>query len=161
MQQLASDQTKSKRQSSFNVAISDWDHRDCLAGDKLQQDVFRWLSPPDPWKNHHIACNSRHRGSAEWFIQGNTFLEWKASEAPSSSLWIHGKRPLISISYAFQRLKFFVFVAGAGKSVFWFVKLLIFLSRELIVFDQLRNHRGHRFHAESRARVTRVLLLRF
>jgi hypothetical protein len=32
-----------------------------------------------------------------------------------------------------QRLKSFLFVAGAGKSVLWYVKLLIFPSRELIV----------------------------
>jgi hypothetical protein len=72
----------------------------CLAGDSLQQDIFRWLSPPDPWKNHNLACKSRHRGSAAWFVQGNTLLEWKAEEAPSSLLWVHGKRPLISNSYS-------------------------------------------------------------
>ncbi|KAF8462657.1 hypothetical protein DFH94DRAFT_659177, partial [Russula ochroleuca] len=80
MQQLASDQNKSKR-------------------DNLHKDIFKWLSPPDPWKNHHLACKSRHRRSAAWFVQGNTFSEWKASEAPSSILWVHGK-------------------PGAGKSVF-------------------------------------------
>jgi hypothetical protein len=92
MQQLASGSNKSKRQSFVHVAIADWDHQICLAGDSLEQDIFRWLSPPDPWKNHHIACKSRHRGSAEWFVQSNTFSEWKASEAPSSLLWVHGKR---------------------------------------------------------------------
>ena len=30
-------------------------------------------------------------------------------------------------------LNFFLFVAGAGKSVFWYVKFLVFLSRELIL----------------------------
>jgi hypothetical protein len=33
----------------------------------------------------------------------------------------------------FCRLKFFLFVAGAGKSVFWYVKPLIFPPQELIV----------------------------
>ena len=92
MQQRTSDLNKSKRQSFFNVVIADWDHRDCLAGDNVQRDISRWLSPPDPWKNHHIACNSRHPGSAAWFIQGNIFSEWKASEAGSALLWVHGKR---------------------------------------------------------------------
>ena len=102
MQQLTSDLNKSKRQSFSNVVIPDWDHRDFLVlGDGLQQDITKWLSPPDPWKNHHIARDSHRRGSAAWFIQGNTFLEWKASEAPSSSLWIHGKRALISSSFTF------------------------------------------------------------
>ena len=103
------DQNKSKRQSFFGVAIAGWDHRNCLAGDKLQQDIVKWLSPPDYLKNHHIACESRHSGSAEWFIQGNTFAEWKSSEAPSSTLWIHGKRPSIPNSYAFAETKIFLF----------------------------------------------------
>jgi hypothetical protein len=93
MQQLASDLNKSKRESFFNVAIADWDHRDCLAGDSLHKNISNWLSPPDPWKNHHLACKSRHRQSAAWFIQGNTFKEWKLSEATSSILWVHGNRP--------------------------------------------------------------------
>jgi hypothetical protein len=107
MQQLASDLNsapapikpeqaklaKSERESFLNVAIADWDHRDCRAGDNMQQDILRWLSPPDPWKNYHIACKSRHPGSAAWFIQGNSFSEWKASETPSFLLWLHGKRP--------------------------------------------------------------------
>ncbi len=62
-----------------------------MAGDKLQQDVRNWLSPPDPWKNHHIARKSRHKGTAAWFVGGNTLSEWKSS-GPNSLLWIHGKR---------------------------------------------------------------------
>jgi hypothetical protein len=119
MQHLASSLNKSKRQSSFYVAIYDWDHQDCLAGDRLQQDIIRWLSPPDPWKNHHIACESCHHGSAAWFIQSDTFSEWKVSEAPSYHLWVYGKRLLISNSYAFVETEIFPFVAGAGKSVLW------------------------------------------
>ena len=90
-----------------------------MAGDSLQKDIFKWLSPPDPWKNHHIACKSRHHGSAAWFIEGDMFSEWKASEDPSSSLWIHGKRSLIPTFNAFTETECLVFVAGAGKSVFW------------------------------------------
>jgi hypothetical protein len=117
--------------------VPDWDHRDCPTGDSLQKNIFGWLSPPDPWKNHHVACKSRHRGTAEWFIQGNTFLEWKTSEVPGSLLWVHGKRLLIPSSCGSTETKycpFFGFAAGAGKSVFWYVKFFIFLSRELIVF---------------------------
>ncbi|KAF8468611.1 hypothetical protein DFH94DRAFT_847987 [Russula ochroleuca] len=78
MQEITSDMNKSKR-------------------DKMQKHLQRWLSPPDPWKNHNIACESHHLGTATWFIQGNTFSEWKASDL-GSLLWIHGK-------------------PGAGKSV--------------------------------------------
>ena len=141
MQHLASSLNKPKRQSSFYVAIDDWDHQDCLAGDRLQQDIIRWLSPPDPWKNHYIACKSRYTGSAAWFIEGNTFSEWKASEAPSSLLWVHGKRLLIRSPYAFAEAEIIFFVVGAGKSVFWYVKLLI-LSSETYCVGQFHNHRG-------------------
>jgi hypothetical protein len=41
MHQIASDLTKSKREPFFDVAIADWDHRDCPAGDNLQQDIFK------------------------------------------------------------------------------------------------------------------------
>jgi hypothetical protein len=99
----------------------------------LQQDIFKWLSPPDPWKNHHTACKSRHRGSAEWFIQDGRFSAWKTSDVPSSVLWVHGKRALISSSYALVESGILGFVAGAGKSVFWYVKLVMFLSGKPIV----------------------------
>jgi hypothetical protein len=75
--------------------VADWDHQDCPTGESLQKDIFGWLSPPDPWKIHHAACISRHRGTAKWFIRGNTVSEWKASEVPGSLLWVHGKRMLI------------------------------------------------------------------
>src|ERR1700733_15860166 len=75
--------------------VVEWDNRDCPTGDSLQVKIFGWLSPPDPWKNHHAACKSRHHSTAEWFIQGNTFPEWRTSEVPGSLLWVHGKRLLI------------------------------------------------------------------
>src|ERR1700733_14668811 len=94
MHQVASELNKAKREPFFAV-VADCDHRDCPTGDNLQKDIFGWLSPPDPWKNHHAACESRHHGTAEWFIQGNTFQEWRTSEIPGSHLWVHGKRLLI------------------------------------------------------------------
>jgi hypothetical protein len=60
----------------------------------MQEDVRKWLSPPDAWKNQNIARKSQHSGTAEWFVQGDTFSAWKASD-PSSLLWIHGKRSLL------------------------------------------------------------------
>jgi len=82
---------KLKRQLFSSVAIVSLNHRDCSAGDKLQQDIRSWLSPPDPWKNHNVARGLHHKGTAAWFTQGNAFSEWKSS-GPSSLLWIHGKR---------------------------------------------------------------------
>jgi hypothetical protein len=69
-----------------------------LAGDKLERNVRKWLSPPDPWKNHNIACELHREGTAAWFLQGDTFSQWKAS-TPSSHLWIHGKRQLLLVHY--------------------------------------------------------------
>jgi hypothetical protein len=125
MHQVASDLNKGKRESFFDVVVADWDHRDCPTGDSLQKDIFGWLAPPDPWKNHHAACESCHRGTAEWFIHGNTFPEWKTSEVPRSLLWVHGERLLITNFAVQQRLNFFSFgfAAGAGKSVLWYVKI--------------------------------------
>jgi NACHT domain len=135
MQEVASDLNKSKRQSIFDIAIADWDHRDCLAGDDLQRNIFGWLSPPDPWKNYHIACESHHGGSAAWFIEGNTFSEWKASEAQSSLLWVHGKRPSIPRSYSFSETDEFPSHSGCGKKRFLVRQTLILPSRVLIVLN--------------------------
>ncbi len=62
-----------------------------FTGDKLQQDVRDWLSPPDPWKNHNLARESRHGGTGTWSTEGDTCAEWKSSDA-SPLLWVHGKR---------------------------------------------------------------------
>jgi len=93
LHRVASDMNKLKRQLFPNVTLAAWNHRDCLAGDKLQQDIRNWLSPPDPWKNHNIARGSRHSGTGAWFVNGSTLEEW-GSSGPSSLLWVHGKRQL-------------------------------------------------------------------
>jgi hypothetical protein len=108
MHQVASDLNKAKREPFFDAVVADWDDRDCLTGDSLQKDILGWLLPPDPWKNHHAACKSRHRGTAEWFIQGNIFSEWKASEVPASLLWVDGKRLLIPSFYGSSETKMFL-----------------------------------------------------
>jgi len=161
MHQVASDLNKAKREPFFDVVVVDRDHRDCRTGDSLQKDIFGWLSPPDPWKNHHAACNLRHRGTAEWFIHGNTFPEWRTSEVPGSLLWVHGKRLLIPIFCGSTDTKiflFFGFVAGAGKSVFWYVKFSTFIPGTYGV-PQLHDHRRHLCHAKSWTRVVSIFLL--
>ena len=67
-------------------------------GDQMQRDVYAWLSPPDPSTNHNIACEASHSGTAQWFIKGSTFDDWKTS---GSLLWIHGMRsfPVITCLY--------------------------------------------------------------
>ena len=143
--------------------VVEWDHWDCPTGDRLQKDIFGWLSPPDPWKNHHAACKSHHSGTAEWFIHGNTFPEWKTSDVPGSLLWVHGKRLLNTSFCSLTETEFCCgFAAGAGKSVFWCVIFLYsHTSIGNLLCSQLHDHRRHPCHAKSWARVISIFLLRF
>ena len=133
MHQVASDLNKAKREPFFYVVVVDRDHRDCLTGDSLQKDIFRWLSPPDPWKNHHAACELRHGGTAEWFTQGNTFSEWKTSKVPSSLLWVHGKRLLFPSFCDSTETKFFFFWLRSGR---WKKRVLV---RKIFIFGSREN----------------------
>lgn len=56
---------------------------------QLRDNFQTWLSPPNPSINHNIACKAHHKGTAQWFLGGSIFNEWKAT---GSLLWIHGKR---------------------------------------------------------------------
>ena len=58
-------------------------------GDQLREKFRTWLSHPDPSINHNTACDIQHEGTAMWFIQGNTFNDWREN---SSLLWISGNR---------------------------------------------------------------------
>ena len=110
MHRVASDLNKAKREPFIDIVVADWDHRDCQTGDNLQKDIFGWLSAPDPWTNHHAACESCHPGTAEWFIRGNTFPEWRTSEVPGSLLWVHGKRLSITSFAIQQKLNYYFLI---------------------------------------------------
>ena len=104
--------------SSFSsVQGDDWDCAKPI-GDKLLRDVRQWISPPDPWKNHNLARESRHTGTGAWWIRGDAYAKWKSS-GPNSLLWIHGKR-LYSVAVFFPEIDYAVSPAGAGKSVIWY-----------------------------------------
>ena len=103
-----------------------------LTGDKLQQDVRKWLSPPDPWKNHNLARETQHGGTGTWWIQGDTYAEWKSS-GKNSLLWVHGKRQYSTL-YSFLKLMVKDTSAGAGKSVIWYDDLSIVCVRQLMPF---------------------------
>jgi hypothetical protein len=62
---------------------------------QLRENLRKWLSPPDPSKNHNIACALRHEGSAKWFFEGGIYHDWKST---SSLLWIYGKRTSLFLS---------------------------------------------------------------
>ncbi|KAF8489917.1 hypothetical protein F5888DRAFT_1147957 [Russula emetica] len=55
---------------------------------QLRKSIHKWLSPPDPSKNHNIACDTHHKKTAKWFFQGRIYQEWKST---GSLLWVHGK----------------------------------------------------------------------
>ena len=58
-----------------------------LSGKQLRESIHKWLSPPDPSKNHNIACNTHHKKTAKWVFQGKIYQEWKST---GSLLWVHG-----------------------------------------------------------------------
>ena len=60
---------------------------ECSANTELQENLQKWLSPPDPSTNHNIARKAHHKGTVSWFFQGGIFKQWKLSPL----LWIHGK----------------------------------------------------------------------
>jgi hypothetical protein len=120
IQDVASDVNKLKRQSYLTFSGLYGKSNACFAGDQLQKAIKGWLSPPDPLKNHRLACASRHEATATWFVQGDMFSEWKSSQR-SSLLWIHGKRQSLLGRYAFIKTDEYLLIAGAGKSVFWYV----------------------------------------
>ncbi|KAH9966864.1 hypothetical protein BC827DRAFT_705047 [Russula dissimulans] len=71
-----------------NVIITK-DAMDQLTRNQLREKLRTWLSPPDPSINHNTARETQHRVTANWFIQGNTFRDWKKN---GSLLWIRGNR---------------------------------------------------------------------
>ena len=60
-----------------------------LTGNQLRDNLLRWLSPSDPSTNHNIASKAHHNGTAQWFLEGSIFNQWKSTDP---FLWLHGKR---------------------------------------------------------------------
>ena len=97
-----------------------------VIGRQIQQDLYRWLSPPDSSINHNIARKAHYKGTASWFFQGGVFNKWRSSP---SLLWIHGKRMLLATPLSLpDPSKIFIFAAGSGKSVLWLVASLLLLK---------------------------------
>jgi hypothetical protein len=75
------------RKSLYHPALST--HSDILTSGQLRDSLFRWLSPSDPSTNHNTTSKAHHDGTAQWFIQGTIFNQWKSTD---KFLWIHGIR---------------------------------------------------------------------
>ena len=90
-----------------------------FTGNQSRTELRRWLASPNPSINHNTAHDTQHDGTANWFIQGPTFDEWKTS---GSLLWIRGNRMLQFPCHAFVTTNGLSgFSAGAGKSILWYV----------------------------------------
>jgi hypothetical protein len=96
MQQAANDVDEVKRSLSLSLTAFTSRGLNILIGKQLRQELWKWLSPPDPSTNHNIARNSHHEGTATWFFQWSIFEEWKSNP---SLLWIHGKGTLFLLPY--------------------------------------------------------------
>ena len=53
-----------------------------------QEELFRWLSAPDPSENCNKALDRRQEGTGLWFFQTSLFQKWQIEE--NSFLWLHG-----------------------------------------------------------------------
>jgi hypothetical protein len=89
MQQTANDVDQIKRSSSLTLSVLVVEPYAFLSGEQLRESIHKWLSPPDPSKNHNIASDTHHKKTANWFFQGRIYQEWKST---GSILWVHGKR---------------------------------------------------------------------
>jgi hypothetical protein len=106
-----------------------------LTGDDLQKNIQTWLSLPDPWKNHNTACETYHKRTATWFIEGDAFTEWKSS---GSLLWIRGNRmSSIALSYFYIDPDDSNLAAGAGKTVLRYVMHSILSIAATHVLDKV------------------------
>jgi hypothetical protein len=94
MEQIANDVDQVKRLSSLDFISSVYGALHIVSENQLRENIYRWLSPPDPSTNHNIACGTHFKRTAAWFFQGSTFREWKSN---GSLLWIHGKRAVVPL----------------------------------------------------------------
>lgn len=72
-----------------------------LVAAELRERVIHWIAPPNITAVHHeAACRTREAGTGNWFLEGETYHDWKTGQIPF--LWLHG-------------------IPGCGKSVLWYV----------------------------------------
>jgi hypothetical protein len=132
-----------------------------LTGNRLRQDLRRWLSPQDPSSNHIIACNAHHQGTATWFFDRRTYKEWK-STGSESLLWIHGKRVPLSHSVAWRHI-IKIFICSWLREEHTLVRTVftvLLMIIESLVFLQFDNHRRCENHVQCRSSLDRIFLFR-
>jgi len=123
----------------------------------MQKKIQKWLSPPDMSINQNTACEAHHNGTAAWFLEGSIYNEWKMT---GSLLWTHGNRMVFIVSPP-TPLIIFGFIAGSGKSIFWWVTLRLTSDNVANIRQQFVDHKGHRISTCNWIGFNRLLLLRF
>ena len=119
---------------------------DSFTGNQLRDNLLRWLSPPDPSINHNIACKARHNDSAQWFLQGSIFDQWKST---GSFLWIHGKRALLLGFTKCQLLIISQFCSGIREKYTLVCPFSTFsASVKLTLSNQFLDHTGYLTHVQ-------------
>ncbi|KAG9843598.1 Pfs, NACHT and ankyrin domain protein, partial [Aureobasidium melanogenum] len=56
--------------------------------DRKQERIVKWISNLDPSIAYTQAHKKRHPGTGRWFVDSDTFAEWKSQS--SGFLWLHG-----------------------------------------------------------------------
>src|SRR5258707_15109121 len=83
-----------------------------LIGNQTREKLRSWFAPPNPSVNHNTACGTQHDGTAEWFIRGSTFGEWKKN---GFLLWIRGNRMLLKHFHTFMTVNVVWFFSGVWQ----------------------------------------------
>ena len=105
-----------------HAPIPNFERSGLFTGNLLHDNLLRWLLPSNPSINHNIASKAHHDSMAQWFFQGHIFNQWKSA---ASFLWVHGKHVFLLISLCDINLNHLDSIAGAGKSILWFVLHLL------------------------------------
>jgi hypothetical protein len=51
--------------------------------------IKNWLSPPDPWTNHHPARHLHQAETGKWVLENDAYKAWLGGS--TRHLWLHGK----------------------------------------------------------------------
>jgi len=51
--------------------------------------ILEWLSPPDPWTNHHTARSFHQAGTGRWVLDNDAYRAWLGGL--TRHLWLYGK----------------------------------------------------------------------
>jgi hypothetical protein len=51
--------------------------------------ILQWLSPPDPWTNHHAARSLHQAGTGRWVLDNEIYKAWL--NGSTRHLWLYGK----------------------------------------------------------------------